>query len=297
LSITEARAQTLPVLKIVHLSKSFGNERVLKDISLSIDKGEIVIVIGASGSGKSTLLRCIDGLEHPDRGYMEVNGLPLGSSSPPDYVWKPDPPRVLNPKRRRIGFVFQRFNLFANLTALENLTIGPCSVLHWRKADATAQARELLAQMGLLEHADKLPSKLSGGQQQRVAIARAMSMQPELLLFDEPTSALDPELVGEVLLTMKQLAARGMTMIVVTHEIGFAREVGNRVLFMDQGSIVEEGPPETVLQFPQHERTRAFLRRLLRDGPATATDVSPGLPKIDQRSMAPLPTVGRTSDR
>jgi polar amino acid transport system ATP-binding protein len=289
LSITNGRH---PVLKVINLSKSFTNERVLKDVSLSIDRGEIVIIIGASGSGKSTLLRCIDCLEHPERGYIEVNGVPLGSSAPPEYVWKPDPPRVLNPKRRQIGFVFQRFNLFANLTALENLTIGPCTVLNWRKEDARAQARELLAQMGLLEHADKLPSKLSGGQQQRVAIARAMSMQPELLLFDEPTSALDPELVGEVLQTMKQLAARGMTMIVVTHEIEFAREVGNRVLFMDRGSILEEGSPEIVLQFPQHDRTRAFLRRLLRDGPAVVTDASPAPPRV-----ASLPTAARSMDR
>jgi polar amino acid transport system ATP-binding protein len=295
LSITEARAQAGPVLRVTNLCKSFGHEQVLKDVSLSVDRGEIVIVIGASGSGKTTLLRCIDCLEHPERGSIEVNGVVLGSSSPPEYVWTPDSPRVLNPKRRQIGFVFQRFNLFANLTALENLTIGPCSVLHWRKADAIAQARELLAQMGLLEHADKLPAKLSGGQQQRVAIARALSMQPELLLFDEPTSSLDPELVGEVLLTMKQLAARGMTMIVVTHEIGFAREVGSRVLFMDRGSIVEEGPPENILQFPQHERTRAFLRRLLRDEPATRG--SPALPTAERRSMAPPPPAARTSER
>jgi polar amino acid transport system ATP-binding protein len=288
-------AQVRPVLKVTNLNKAFGHERVLKDVSLSIDRGEIVIVIGASGSGKTTLLRCIDCLEHPDRGSIEVNGVPLGSSSPPEYVWRPDPPGVLNPKRRQIGFVFQRFNLFANLTAMENLTIGPCSVLHWKKADAIAQARELLAQMGLLEHADKLPSKLSGGQQQRVAIARALSMQPELLLFDEPTSSLDPELVGEVLLTMKQLAARGMTMIVVTHEIGFARDVGTRVLFMDRGSIVEEGAPESVLQFPQHERTRAFLRRLLRD--EAAPHPSPALAAPERRSMAPLPPAARTSDR
>jgi polar amino acid transport system ATP-binding protein len=295
LSTTEVEARGRPVLKVTRLSKSFGHERVLKDLSLSIDRGEIVIVIGASGSGKTTLLRCIDCLEQPDRGLIQVNGIPLGSASPPDYVWRPDPPRVLNPKRRQIGFVFQRFNLFANLTAIENLTIGPCSVLHWKKHDAMAQARELLAQMGLLEHADKLPSKLSGGQQQRVAIARALSMQPELLLFDEPTSSLDPELVGEVLLTMKELAARGMTMLVVTHEIGFAREVGSRVLFMDRGSIVEEGPAESVLQFPQHERTRAFLRRLLRD--EFGGHVAPVLPTSDRPSMAPLPTVSRSTDR
>jgi polar amino acid transport system ATP-binding protein len=295
LSITEAPAQARPVLEVTSLSKSFGHERVLKDVSLSVDRGEIVIVIGASGSGKTTLLRCIDCLEHPERGSIAVNGVALGSSSPPEYVWKPDPPRVLNAKRRQIGFVFQRFNLFANLTAIENLTIGPCSVLHWSRADAMTQARELLGQMGLLEHADKLPSKLSGGQQQRVAIARALSMQPELLLFDEPTSALDPELVGEVLLTMKQLAARGMTMIVVTHEIGFAREVGDRVVFMDRGSIVEEGPPESVLQFPQHERTRAFLRRLLRDD--ADGSVPPAVRTAEPRSLGPRPAAGRASDR
>ena len=264
-----------PVLKALHLHKSFGAEHVLRDISLSLDKGEIVIIMGASGSGKSTLLRCLNGLEYPDRGLIEISGTPLGSASPPDYVWRPDPPAVLRAKRRQIGFVFQKFNLFANLTAAHNLTIGPVSVLKWSKAAAAAQAKQLLAQMALEEHADKLPAQLSGGQQQRVAIARAMSMQPSLLLFDEPTSALDPELVGEVLLTMRQLASSGMTMIVVTHELEFAREVGTRVLFMDRGAILEEGSPESVLRNPAHERTRAFLRRLLGEVPPRPTPSSP----------------------
>jgi polar amino acid transport system ATP-binding protein len=251
------------ILQVKSLSKSFGKERVLRDLSLSVEKGEIVIIMGASGSGKTTLLRCIDCLEYPDRGSIEVNGVPFGSCRSPDLVWRPDPWNVLNQKRTQIGFVFQKFNLFANLTALENVAIGPRRVLKQPKAQARARALALLDQLGLSDHAQKLPFQLSGGQQQRVAIARALSMNPVLMLFDEPTSALDPELVGEVLLTMKDLARSGMTMVVVTHEVDFAREVGDRVIFIDQGAIVEEGPPELIFSRPEHERTRAFLGRLL----------------------------------
>ena len=193
-----------------------------------------------------------------------LDGVPFGRGDGP--AWQPDPPRVLDAKRRRVGFVFQRFNLFANLTALDNVAIGPRRVLGVPAADARARAAALLARLGLAEHAAKLPSQLSGGQQQRVAIARALSMDPLLMLFDEPTSALDPELVDEVLQTMRELARSGMTMIVVTHELDFAREVGDRVLFMDGGRIVEEGRPEEVFSRPREERTRAFLRRLLRTG-------------------------------
>ena len=255
-----------PILRVEHLSKSFGPTAVLSDVGLSVDKGEILIVIGPSGSGKTTLLRCIQCLEHPDRGRIVLDGVPFGRSDGPGRPWLPDPPRVLEAKRRRIGFVFQRFNLFANLTALDNVSIGPRRVLKVPAADARARAAALLGRLGLAEHAAKLPSQLSGGQQQRVAIARALSMEPLLMLFDEPTSALDPELVDEVLQTMRQLARSGMTMIVVTHELDFAREVGDRVLFMDGGRIVEEGPPAEVFSRPREERTRTFLRRLLRTG-------------------------------
>ena len=256
----------MPILRVEHLSKSFGTTAVLSNLGLSVEKGEILIVIGPSGSGKTTLLRCIHCLEHPDRGTIVLDGVPFGRGDEPGRAWRPDPPGVLDAKRRRVGFVFQRFNLFANLTALDNVSIGPRHVLRLPAAEARARAAALLARLGLAEHAAKLPSQLSGGQQQRVAIARALSMDPLLMLFDEPTSALDPELVDEVLQTMRQLARSGMTMIVVTHELDFAREVGDRVLFMDGGRIVEEGPPAEVFSRPREERTRAFLRRLLRTG-------------------------------
>jgi len=256
----------MAILRVDHLSKSFGATTVLTDIGLRVEKGEILIVIGPSGSGKTTLLRCIQCLEYPDRGTIMLDGVPFGRGDGPGRAWSPDPPRVLDAKRRRIGFVFQRFNLFANLTALDNVSIGPRRVLGVPSREARARAGAVLARLGLAEHAGKLPSQLSGGQQQRVAIARALSMDPLLMLFDEPTSALDPELVDEVLQTMRQLAASGMTMIVVTHELDFAREVGDRVVFMDGGRIVEEGSPAVVFNQPHEERTRAFLRRLLRTG-------------------------------
>jgi polar amino acid transport system ATP-binding protein len=255
----------MTILRVEHLSKSFGATTVLTDVALTVEKGEILIVIGPSGSGKTTLLRCIHCLEHPDRGTIVLDGVPFGRGDGPG-AWRPDPPRELDAKRRRVGFVFQRFNLFANLTALDNVSIGPRRVLGVPAAEARARAAALLGRLGLAAHAAKLPSQLSGGQQQRVAIARALSMDPLLMLFDEPTSALDPELVDEVLQTMRQLARSGMTMIVVTHELDFAREVGDRVLFMDGGRIVEEGRPEEVFSRPREERTRAFLRRLLRTG-------------------------------
>jgi ABC-type polar amino acid transport system ATPase subunit len=255
----------MAILRVEHLSKSFGATTVLTDVALTVEKGEILIVIGPSGSGKTTLLRCIHCLEHPDRGTIELDGVPFGRGDGAG-AWRPDPPRELDAKRRRVGFVFQRFNLFANLTALDNVSIGPRRVLGVPAAEARTRAAALLGRLGLAEHTAKLPSQLSGGQQQRVAIARALSMDPLLMLFDEPTSALDPELVDEVLQTMRQLARSGMTMIVVTHELDFAREVGDRVLFMDGGRIVEEGRPEEVFSQPREERTRAFLRRLLRTG-------------------------------
>ena len=239
----------MAILRVEHLSKSFGATTVLTDVALTVEKGEILIVIGPSGSGKTTLLRCIHCLEPPDRGTIVLDGVPFGRGDGPG-AWRPDPPRELDAKRRRVGFVFQRFNLFANLTALDNVSIGPRRVLGVPAAEARTRAAALLGRLGLAEHAAKLPSQLSGGQQQRVAIARALSMDPLLMLFDEPTSALDPELVDEVLQTMRQLARSGMTMIVVTHELDFAREVGDRVLFMDGGRIVEEGRPEEVFAGP-----------------------------------------------
>jgi polar amino acid transport system ATP-binding protein len=256
----------MAILRVEHLFKSFGATAVVNDVSLRVDKGEILIVLGPSGSGKTTLLRCIHCLEYPDRGTIVLDGEPFGAGDGPGQAWRPDPPRVLDAKRRRVGFVFQRFNLFANLTALDNVSIGPRRVLGLPAAEARTRAAALLARLGLTEHAGKLPSQLSGGQQQRVAIARALSMDPALMLFDEPTSALDPELVDEVLQTMRQLARSGMTMIVVTHELDFAREVGDRVVFMDSGRIIEEGRPSEVFSQPREERTRGFLRRLLRTG-------------------------------
>jgi ABC-type polar amino acid transport system ATPase subunit len=278
----------MAILRVQGLSKAFGATTVLTDVSLGVERGEILIVIGPSGSGKTTLLRCIHCLEHPDRGSIVLDGVPFGGGDGPAGAWRPDPPRVLDAKRRRVGFVFQRFNLFANLTALDNVSIGPRRVLGVPAAEARARASALLTRLGLAEHAAKLPSQLSGGQQQRVAIARALSMDPLLMLFDEPTSALDPELVDEVLQTMRQLARSGMTMIVVTHELDFAREVGDRVLFMDGGRIVEEGRPDEVFARPREERTRAFLRRLLRAGapPAPAEDatVHPSDAAADRRA-------------
>jgi ABC-type polar amino acid transport system ATPase subunit len=277
----------MPILKVDGLSKAFGTTQVLRDVSLTVEKGEILIVIGPSGSGKTTLLRCIHCLEFPDRGSIQLDGVTFGASTGPEGTWHPDSPAVMDGKRRRIGFVFQRFNLFANLTALDNVSIGPHRVLGMPRAEARARAASLLDRLGLGPHTAKLPSQLSGGQQQRVAIARALSMDPALMLFDEPTSALDPELVGEVLQTMQDLARSGMTMIVVTHELDFAREVGDRVLFMDGGVIVEEGTPAAIFGDPKQERTRTFLRRLLREG----AEHRPVTPEVER--AGPLPTTER----
>jgi polar amino acid transport system ATP-binding protein len=253
------------VLRVEHLYKVFDGVSVVQDVSLIVKEGEIVIILGRSGSGKTTLLRCIDCLEFPDRGRILINGDPMGITESPDLKWRPDRPRVLEHKRRRIGFVFQRFHLFANLSALDNVAIGPQRVLGRPRNEARERAKELLTRIGLGDHTHKRPSQLSGGQQQRVAIARALAMDPTLMLFDEPTSALDPELVGEVLQSMKDLARTGMTMIIVTHEIEFAREVADRVLLMDDGRFVEEGSPEDIFTRPKDQRTRTFLGRLLRE--------------------------------
>ncbi|MCT4579740.1 amino acid ABC transporter ATP-binding protein [Donghicola sp.] len=243
------------MIDIQGLHKSYGDLEVLKGIDLTVKKGEVVCLIGASGSGKSTLLRCVNGLEVYQGGAIRVDDRLVEAER-----------KSIRDIRTRVTMVFQRFNLFPHRTALENVTEGPIYVKGEPRAEAEAYGRELLARIGLADKADAYPDRLSGGQQQRVAIARALAMRPEAILFDEPTSALDPELVGEVLAAMRQLAEEGMTMLVVTHEMGFAREVADRVLFMHGGLILEEGPAAEVLGSPQHERTRDFLGRILEHG-------------------------------
>ena len=245
-------AVELPAISIQNLSKSFGTNQVLKDISLDVATGEVVCVIGPSGSGKSTLLRCVNLLETPTSGTVHVGA---------DEMTDPDVD--IDRVRRRIGMVFQSFNLFPHLTVLQNLTIAQTKVLRRSKAEAEKVARHNLERVGMSHKDDAYPAQLSGGQQQRVAIARSLSMDPELMLFDEPTSALDPELVGEVLAVMKSLAAEGMTMMIVTHEMAFAREVADRVVFMDGGYVVEAGPPAEVIGDPKEARTKSFLHRVL----------------------------------
>lgn len=240
------------MIEVRDLHKSFGNLEVLKGISEHISPSEVVCIIGPSGSGKSTFLRCINLLEKPTSGEIIIDGEQITDSSVD-----------INKIREEVGMVFQRFNLFPHKTALENITLAPIKVRGMKKEEAEKTAYELLDKVGLREKAHVYPSSLSGGQQQRVAIARALAMKPKIMLFDEPTSALDPEMVGEVLAVMKDLAKEGMTMAVVTHEMGFAREVGDRVLFMDEGVIVESGLPEELFDNPRHERTISFLSKIL----------------------------------
>ena len=240
------------MIELSNVHKSFGKVEVLKGITASVEKGEVVCIIGPSGSGKSTILRCINGLESYDSGDISVEGARVDSSAP-----------SIVSIRTQVSMVFQRFNLFPHRTALENVIEGPVYVKKEPRAEALERGHALLARVGLAEKADVHPPQLSGGQQQRVAIARALAMQPKAILFDEPTSALDPELVGDVLSVMRKLADDGMTMVVVTHEMGFARDVADRVLFIDGGVIVEQGPPQDVIANPQHPRTRTFLTRLL----------------------------------
>jgi polar amino acid transport system ATP-binding protein len=254
--------ETRPMVSAQKVHKSFGALEVLKGITLDVAPGEVMCLVGPSGSGKSTFLRCINHLEQVTAGRLYVDGELIGYTERGGKLHEMHP-RDAARQRRGIGMVFQRFNLFPHMTALENVTEAPVTVQRRKKADAQQEARELLARVGLADKAHAYPSQLSGGQQQRVAIARALAMQPRLMLFDEPTSALDPELVGEVLDVMRRLAADGMTMIVVTHEMGFAREVGDQLVFMDDGVVVEAGPPRTVLADPQHERTRSFLSKVL----------------------------------
>ena len=249
------------MLKVDGVNKWLGENHVLRGVDITVRKGEIVCVLGPSGSGKSTLLRCINHLDPIDGGLIEVAGERIGYEIR-DGVLYEQPERAIAKARQHIGMVFQHFNLFGHMTALENVVHGPVKILKRSRKDAVEKAQSLLALVGMSERASAYPSQLSGGQQQRVAIARALAMEPRLMMFDEPTSALDPELVGEVLTTMRKVAEEGMTMLVVTHEIGFAREAADRVVFMDQGRVVEDGPARDVLDNPRHERTAAFLRRV-----------------------------------
>lgn len=240
------------MIQVIDLHKRFGNLEVLKGITCTVREREVVCVIGPSGSGKSTFLRCLNGLEEVTAGKVIVDGVDIT-----------DPQTDINKVRAEVGMVFQRFNLFPHMTVLENITLAPIKVRKMDPKEAEVRALELLDKVGLRDKAHVYPDNLSGGQMQRVAIARALAMNPKVMLFDEPTSALDPELVGEVLNVMKDLAREGMTMVVVTHEMGFAREVSDRVIFMDQGVIVEEGKPEEIFARPQHERTQTFLKKVL----------------------------------
>lgn len=242
------------LIRTVKLNKYFGEKHVLKDIDFEVQKREVVALIGPSGSGKSTLIRCLNALEPASSGAIYLHGTLL---DPHLSIKK------LSPIRREVGMVFQHFNLFPHMTVLQNIIQAPLLVRHLPREQAVAQAEQLLTKVGLLEKRDVYPSRLSGGQKQRVAIARALAMQPRVLLFDEPTSALDPELVGEVLKVMRDLAAEGSTMVVVTHEMQFAREVSDRVIFMSEGSLVEQGRPEELFTAPRHQRTRLFLERVL----------------------------------
>ena len=240
----------LNILQVQNLKKSFGDHQVLKDISFSVNKGDVISIIGASGSGKSTLLRCINFLEDPTAGKILYHGKDAEQLNRADY-------------HSKVGMVFQSFNLFSNMSALDNCIIGQTLVLKRSKQEAKKKAMEYLEKVGMTPYMNARPSQLSGGQKQRVAIARALAMDPEILLFDEPTSALDPEMVGEVLAVMRDLAKGGLTMLVVTHEMGFARDVSNRVIFMDQGVIAEDAPPAEIFTNPKQQRTREFLSRIL----------------------------------
>ncbi len=235
-----------------HVSKSFGDNLVLKGITLSVRKGEVVVIIGASGSGKTTFIRCINGLEKVSSGKIYVDGTEVTHNKTNLYDI-----------RKKVGMVFQHFNLFSHYTALQNIAVGPMKVLHLSKQESEQRARKLLERVDMSDKVSSYPDELSGGQQQRVAIARALAMEPVLMLFDEPTSALDPEMVGEVLAVMKELAKEKMTMIVVTHEMGFAREVSDRVIFADVGVVVEQGTPGEIFDHPHEERTKAFLSKIL----------------------------------
>jgi polar amino acid transport system ATP-binding protein len=264
-AFTAPAAEPAPrtILLARDVRKRFGHHEVLKGVSLEVRRGEVVCIIGPSGSGKTTFLRCLNHLERVDGGRIEVDGALVGYRERPDGTLAEQSAKAIARQRSEIGFVFQRFNLWPHLTALENIAEAPIHVRGERRQDAIATAERLLARVGLADKRNAYPSKLSGGQQQRVAIARALAMHPKLMLFDEATSALDPETVGEVLAVMEELAADGMTMICVTHEMGFAREAADRIVMMDDGLIIEEGPPEHFFTRPSNERTRQFLSKIL----------------------------------
>ncbi|SKA85894.1 amino acid ABC transporter ATP-binding protein, PAAT family [Clostridium sp. USBA 49] len=240
------------MIKVTNLNKYFGKLHVLKDINIEINKGEVVVIIGPSGSGKSTFLRCLNRLEEPTEGEIIFEGTSITDKN-----------TNINILRQKMGMVFQQFNLFPNMTVLDNITISPRKLKKVSKEEADKIAYGLLKRIGLSDKAQSYPTQLSGGQKQRIAIARALAMSPDVMLFDEPTSALDPEMVGEVLDVMKELASEGMTMVVVTHEMGFAKEVGDRVIFMDEGKILEQGTPDEIFKSPKEDRTKDFLRKVL----------------------------------
>jgi polar amino acid transport system ATP-binding protein len=271
-STVETASPERPLVHAVNVTKAFHGSEVLKGIDMDVHRGEVVVLCGPSGSGKTTFLRCINQLETIDGGRIWVDGDLMGYEDRSGTLHRLTDKRIAA-QRRDIGMCFQRFNLFPHKTVLENVIEAPMQVKGTPRQEAEATAHDLLEQVGLGDKPSSYPAQLSGGQQQRVAIARALAMDPKLMLFDEPTSALDPELVGEVLKVMRDLAARGMTMIVVTHEMGFAREVADRVVFMDAGAVVEEGPPDQCLGNPQHERTRTFLSRMRREEAAHAQAV------------------------
>ncbi|MGV6903551.1 MULTISPECIES: amino acid ABC transporter ATP-binding protein [unclassified Brucella] len=253
---------TSPLLRISNLAKSFGNVTALRDISFDVSAGEVVCIIGPSGCGKSTLLRCINHLTAPDGGFVEVGGEYIGRERKPDGTVRMQSHHEIDLMRPKMGFVFQQFNLWPHLSVLENIVKGPIKVQKRPRAEAEAQALALLQRFGLRDKAHMFPAGLSGGQKQRVAIARALAMGPELMLFDEPTSALDPEIVKEVLLFLRELADSGVTMVIVTHEIGFARHVADRIVFLDKGVVAETGPSEDVLSNPTNPRLREFLSQI-----------------------------------
>jgi polar amino acid transport system ATP-binding protein len=253
----------MSLIRLTNIHKAYGDHEVIRGIDFAVKKGEVVCIIGPSGSGKSTLLRCINGLEDYQQGEILIDGARVERGS-----------KTIRAIRAQVSMVFQRFNLFPHRTVLENVVEGPVFVKKVPRQQAEMQARALLLRVGLSEKADAYPQRLSGGQQQRVAIARALAMNPVAILFDEPTSALDPELVGEVLSCMRELAEQGMTMIVVTHEIGFARDVADRIVFIDGGVIVEQGPAKELVAAPRHERTREFLRRVSHPGPGAVSEMA-----------------------
>ena len=280
-------APTMPLVHAVNVVKAFHGNAVLKGIDLDVASGEVVCLLGPSGSGKTTFLRCINQLETIDGGRIWVDGDLAGFEEKAGRLHRLHDKRIAA-QRREIGMVFQRFNLFPHMTAIENVMEGPIKVQGKGKKDACLRGLDLLDRVGLGDRCDHYPAQLSGGQQQRVAIARALAMDPKLMLFDEPTSALDPELVGEVLAVMRELAEAGMTMIVVTHEIAFAREVADRVVFMDGGVVVEQGAPASVLGNPQHERTKSFLSRIRdTEAPADAPIAAPVAAPVAAQAVAP----------